>query len=1706
MRIKVIFLHIFLFFTCYIVNSQTVTFNFTGSVQTWTVPAGVTSVNFTVAGAKGGGVNGGNGAVITKNCFNVTPGQVLNIYVGGMGIQGANSGGWNGGGTGHTTATVAYRSWGGGGASDIRIGGTALANRVIVAGGGGGRGGGSSPVCGGAANCNNGGAGCSTFGIAGGGGTQTAGGAGGTPWAGTPPGGSPGTLGQGGQGGFWQTASGGGGGGGFYGGGGGGNDGCCTGANGGGGGGAGSSLVPAGGTCLAAGNATNGYVTITVSTLPGISATNTGPYCPGQTIQLNATGGGTYSWSGPNGFTSTLQNPTIPNMAAVNAGTYTVTVTNSGCSSSTTTTVTLNSGPTVNLTPSNAACASATNGSINVVATGSTPGYNVSWTGPSTGNPAGTEISASGGNYNIANLGVGTYTVTVTANNLCATTAITTINANPGVTGSATYVSPLCNSASNASITVTANLGIAPYQVSWTGPTTGNPAGDEITVANGTYQITSASAGSYTVTITDAAGCFYSFPVSVTQPASLTASSTMIPVLCNGGTTGSITGTATGGTAPYNMSWSGPINGDPAGNEISIDGGSYSVNNAPQGSYTITITDANGCLATSNIQVNQPLPLVASAVSSSALCNGSSDGSITVTASDGTAPYNVSWTGATTGDPAGTEISVSNGSYQITSVIAGNYTITVTDANGCTTQTTSTVTQPIVLSASATNTAALCNGSADGTITVTSNDGTPVYNVSWAGPVSGDPAGNEITTSGGNYTITGVSAGTYTITVTDANGCTTTTISTITEPTTVSATATNTSVLCNGGTTGSVTGLASGGTAPYDMSWAGPNTGDPAGDEINTDGGSYTVNGAPAGTYTITMTDGNGCVATTTTQIIEPAGLTASALNTAVLCNAGSSGTVQGSATGGTAPYNMSWTGPNTGNPAGDEINVDGGSYTVNGAPAGSYTITMTDGNGCTATATTTVIEPAILQVNSAPVPPLCNGVFNGSMNVTATGGTAPYDVSWSGPNSDNPIGTEIIANGGIYTITGVGAGTYTITLTDGNGCVTTTTTTLVPPVALTISTQPVDVACSGGNTGSIQVVANNGTPGYNVSWSGVATGSPNGIEINTSGGSYTIPSLIAGSYTVFVSDLNGCIDSNVVQIIEPTAISEQNLTTPALCSTSLDGTVGITVSGGIAPYNLELNGGTLSNPPGDEIISSGGSYTFTNLAIGNYTVIITDDNNCSITTSITISTNNNPPTVTMVNDTICTGQSATLIPVVNPSGGTFLWGNGSSGATLTISPITTTQYAVLYNYSGCLAQGSAFVVVNPIPTVTLSNETICAGESVTLSPTSAQPTGGSYSWSTNNTNSSITVNPTSTSNYSLIYTVNGCSSAPASATVTVNPVPSLTINSPAICIGETATLTATPNLPGGSVVWTPTNETTTSIDVTPVITSTYSAIYTLNGCSSNSVSTSVTVNAIPNVSFDVSILEGCSPLSVQLWNTSQDANLSTLTEWTIDNSSNFNGDTINPTLFAGCHDITLSMTVNGCVGTVTYDDFICAESIPVASFSPNINSFTESSQAIELINQSIGASSYSWNMGDGTFYTTTDVTHMYGQTSSGQTIWLTATSDLGCVDSTSITIPYEDAIIYYIPNTFTPDGNEFNNIFLPVFTAGIDFHTFEMSIFNRWGEVIFYSDDPTRGWEGTFGNQGLDVQSGVYTYLISFKTPQLDDRQIITGHVNLIR
>ena len=343
----------FISITGFLLSQSTQTFNYTGNTQTWVVPQCVTSIDIDVAGAQGGGSNGGNGSLITGT-LSVTPGQTLQINVGG---QGACPGsGYNGGGAGSTASGSSNFSCGGGGASDIRVTPYQLADRIVVASGGGGMGGGNTDADGGAGGCASGISGASPFGQGGYGASSSAGGNGGPPWITSGNYGSNGSLLNGGTGASdpcYNLGPGGGGGGGYYGGGGGGSDCYSSGSLGGGGGGGGSSLTPTGTSCSSNNNNGNGYITITY-TPSNLSptATNNSPLCEGNTIQLNGTGGGSYSWSGPNGFTSSQQNPSISNSTSSNSGVYTLSVTLSGCTGTASTTVTVNptTSSTTNLT------------------------------------------------------------------------------------------------------------------------------------------------------------------------------------------------------------------------------------------------------------------------------------------------------------------------------------------------------------------------------------------------------------------------------------------------------------------------------------------------------------------------------------------------------------------------------------------------------------------------------------------------------------------------------------------------------------------------------------------------------------------------------------------------------------------------------------------------------------------------------------------------------------------------------------------------------------------------------------------------------------------------------------------------------------------------------------------------------------------------------------------------------------------------------------------------------------------------------------------------------------------------------------------------------------------------------------------------------------------------------------------------------------
>jgi gliding motility-associated-like protein len=383
---------------------------------------------------------------------------------------------------------------------------------------------------------------------------------------------------------------------------------------------------------------------------------------------------------------------------------------------------------------------------------------------------------------------------------------------------------------------------------------------------------------------------------------------------------------------------------------------------------------------------------------------------------------------------------------------------------------------------------------------------------------------------------------------------------------------------------------------------------------------------------------------------------------------------------------------------------------------------------------------------------------------------------------------------------------------------------------------------------------------------------------------------------------------------------------------------------------------------------------------------------------------------------------------------------------------------------------------------------------------------GGTYLWSGAQTTNTISVSPVqNNTNYSVVYSLNGCVSQNATAVVTVNPIPTVNVLPVTICNGQSGNLVATPNLPGGNFLWINGGEITNSITASPTTTTTYPVIYTLNGCPSLQATGTLNVNPLPIVSMLADTLSGCAPLTVSF--EADTTNQQATYQWASNSGGSGNGATSMMTFTnGGCYNITLTATMNGCVSSATNLNYICVEALPVAEFSTSISHFSESSQSMNFINSSSGASSYIWSFGDGSSSAIESPTHLFANTTSGYTIMLTAISSLGCADSTLVTIDYQEDEVFYIPNSFTPDGDKFNQVFLPIFTAGIDPYNYMMEIYNRWGEVIFETHNMEYGWDGSYGLEGNDCPNGSYTYRIVIKMPDIDERKIIVGHVNLIR
>lgn len=1501
--------------------------------------------------------------------------------------------------------------------------------------------------------------------------------------------------------------------------------------------------------------ATTANLTVTVNSLPTVGITNNSNTnqltCTQSNISLTGTGGGTYSWSNGAAVIGSLATQTI-----TSPGTYVLTVTNAaGCSATSNIAITQNITPpstsitstsnvlncsttSVTLTASGGGTYSWSNGSV-VVGTSasltvSTPGtYTVTVTSPNGCTASASQIvtqNTTVPNLQIANaqntteLNCNTPTINLTGSgantyswsngsSIISTSAALTVTLPGSYTLTATglngcistssivitqsIVAPIVsiNNASNSNLLTCSLTSIALTATG--GGTYSWSNGNNIVGSNATLNVTSP--GTYTVTVTGSNGCSTTSSTTITQ----NTSTPNVAVVSNPNTTMlSCTNSALSLTASGGISYAWNSGGNSLGTNPTL-------NVTAPGTYTVTVTGTNGCTATASTIITQNNQ--APTVSISATANGvltCAAASITLTGTSSTGTGTATWLNGTTVLSTG-PISGAGNVSNLVVTNPGTYTLNVLEANGCLGSSTYTVTQN--------TTVPVANISNNANTTVLTCTQTNIALIATGG--ASYTWSNGTNNVGNNASFSPSLPGTYTVTATAANGCIDTEQIIITQNiTTPTAAITNntsaTQLTC------SLTSISLTATGGGTYSWSN-------GSAVVGTSANLTV--TTPGTYTVTVTSSlNGCTATspiTITQNVSPPPAAISSFpNPAVLTCVTTSLTLTASG-GGT----YSWSNGST--------NL-GTQATISVSTTGTYTVTVTGTNGCTASANTIVtqnIAAPTVNINNTPNSNVLN-CTNTSINLTATGGVT---YSWS--NGTNIVGTTA-------TLAVTTPGTYTVTVTGANGCAASANSTITQNIA-----NPVAGINNTSNTtvltctqSSIVINANGGT---SYSWSNGTANIGNAASL-----SITTP----GTYTVTATAANGCTDTEVITITQnitpPSAtISNSGATTILDCNTT---SISLTASGGVS-YSWS-NGTSVVGTTAALQISTAGTYTVTATAANGCTdtesITITSQANtnpaftqitpvctgtpfnlpttsnngvsgswspvpnfnasttytftpntgvCANSTTMTIVVNPYP-NISAQNDTICNGGSGTITTQINLLGGTYSWSNSANSlSNFNAAPNTTTTYTVVYNLAGCTDTASAQIVVNPVPVVQVQNATICSGQTGILTASANLP-NGQFLWSNGSTNNTISLSPNNTLSQTVTYTLNGCVSTAVTATLTVNPVPNISMNNQTICAGDQVTMVATAN-PAGIYYWGPNAiQGIASNSFIPVQDTIIEVFNVLNGCSSDTIQASVTVLPLPVSTFNADVLQGCVPLSV---NFSADVLSNTSYSWQTSNQLNASG---SQTTFGfstnGTFDISLTATLNGCSTTTTISNMITVDNYPIASFEPSSQVFSEPNQALSFWNSSVGAATYTWNFGDGASSNEEGPTHIFNVDNEGSTIILYAYSTLGCLDTASFFIGFDPGVIYYIPNSFTPDGDQFNQTFVPIFTSGIDPYNYQMLIYNRWGEVVFESLHPEIGWDGSFGQQGVPCQNGTYTYLITVKTPAVDERKTITGHVNLIR
>ncbi len=927
--------------------------------------------------------------------------------------------------------------------------------------------------------------------------------------------------------------------------------------------------------------------------------------------------------------------------------------------------------------------------------------------------PGGTPASSTNPSVTVSYPVPGNYNVLHIARNGCmidTTELVNYVTINQcgcNVNPTTSFTEPNCNAGCDGTATVTPGSGVPPYTYVWDGAAAGQPN----QTATGLCQ------GTYNATATDANGCYSIVSITVSEPAGMTSSATVnSDVSCGGGSDGNATVTANGGSMPYSYNWSS--------GEMT-----QTAMNLMTGMQTVTVTDNNGCTVLDTVTLTEPIPItVSTSIGQQPTC-GASNGVVNVQGSGGMPPLSYLWS---TGDVTTIVIGLA----------AGTYTVTVTDNMGCSMVGSVTLVSPGGVSGVTSVIQNIsCNGGNDGSATVNPSGGTPPYTYSWATvPVQ--------TTQ----TAINLPFGNTNVTLSDATGCAQTLTVTITQPTGVQGSATVVSNgSCSGQNDGVATATGSGGTPGYTYQWNDP------GNTMNA-----TVSNLAPGAWQVTITDTNGCSTTAAVNINNVPGVNASAQTVGnASCGGGADGSVAVNATGGTPGFMYVW----------DDANAQT-TQTATGLTAGTYTVTVTDTNGCTATSQASVSEPGTISTTVVTLQNANCGVANGALQCAAGGGAGGFTYIWdTGATTAN--------------LFGVMAGTYVVTVTDFNGCSVTDSGvvgTIGGPVLTTTST--VETCNTGNGTATVNGVG--GPTPYTYLWDAAAANQTTQTAVNLS----------SGTYSVSVTDGNSCQVVTTVTVTDNCGSCNMTVSTTTnneSCNNLCDGSITATPASGTGPFTYLWSDGQITQ-------------TASGLCLGTYDVTVTDAASCAVVSNGTVSGPSLLSAATSPMNPACGSANGSI--TATSTGGTlpytYTWDAAANGQTTpTATGLAAGTYIVtVEDNNGCTAIVSTTIASPGGPTATVSSTNATCGSN--NGSATATPAGGTppYTYNWNNGQTVQTAINLAAGSYSV--TITDSNNCPIVETVSVTSTggPAGTVSSTnATCGNNNGTATATPQ--GGTMPYT---------------------------------------------------------------------------------------------------------------------------------------------------------------------------------------------------------------------------------------------------------------------------------------------------------------